>query len=327
MQAEIGKMVVLSNDSVIPTTFQVPRRSYLDFHNDLYPAQTVYQCPAQDGDSWLQGSNEVPDIVVPQPGSSWGVGAGGRAKTPDVKLDAPKSSQHTQSSQTADTSKATITPSPAPVQQEAPQLQPPVQKLAEMQIPRNSDSAPSPQEHALPSPVAEKVEPEPPKATSAPERLAASGPSKTEKTEQPPKVATKTNTPKPASATHWSRTFLGGKTALKPEYDDVHGVATTMGAAVQLLKSNTEYLFYPMSGPGGRLAVHALSDKGRLPTHPPTLACGSDIVDFVLDPFDARTVYIACSDAKIRIFNVPDTLDGDFGEPNAVLGGKISRPN
>lgn len=35
---------------------------------------------------------------------------------------------------------------------------------------------------------------------------------------------------------HWSRSFLAGKTALKPDYDDLHGVAMTMNAAVQLLK-------------------------------------------------------------------------------------------
>jgi coronin-7 len=37
MKAEINRVLVLTNDAVIPIPIQVPRRQYIDFHADLFP--------------------------------------------------------------------------------------------------------------------------------------------------------------------------------------------------------------------------------------------------------------------------------------------------
>jgi coronin-7 len=37
MKAEINRLVVLTNDAVVPVPINVPRRQYIDFHSDLYP--------------------------------------------------------------------------------------------------------------------------------------------------------------------------------------------------------------------------------------------------------------------------------------------------
>jgi coronin-7 len=94
---------------------------------------------------------------------------------------------------------------------------------------------------------------------------------------------------------------------------------------MHLLKASDEYFFYPLAGPGGRLAVHSVAQKGRLPTHAPSLACGSDIVDFAFDPFDGKRVYIACADAKIRTFYVPERLEGDYGEAAESLNDGMDK--
>ena len=38
MKAEINRVVVLTADAVVPVPIEVPRRQYIDFHQDLYPA-------------------------------------------------------------------------------------------------------------------------------------------------------------------------------------------------------------------------------------------------------------------------------------------------
>ena len=176
---------------------------------------------------------------------------------------------------------------------------------------KHSDSVPSP---AL-TPVAQVAGHTP--AAAARTIPASSG------NRQGHKVATRPSNGK--GDVRWSRNFLAGKTALKPDYEDVHGVATTKAASVQLLKASDQYFFYPLAGPGGRLAIHPIVDKGRLPTHAPSFSCGSDIVDFAVDSFDGKRVYIACADAKIYVFEVPHKLEGDVGQASAVLSDGMDK--
>lgn len=128
---------------------------------------------------------------------------------------------------------------------------------------------------------------------------------------------------KPNAAAHWSRAYLAGKTHLKPEYEDVHSISNTTSGTVQLLKANTKYFFYPLAGPGGRLAYHPIESKGRLPVQLPCIGSGHDIVDFVLDPFDEKRVFVAGSDGKVRVFQVPDGSAADEQmQPAVVLEGE-----
>ncbi|GAA5898964.1 hypothetical protein JCM8208_005439 [Rhodotorula glutinis] len=103
----------------------------------------------------------------------------------------------------------------------------------------------------------------------------------------------------------WSRKFLTGKTPLKPDFFDVRDLSTTMSADVALLKASPSYLFYPLSGPGGRLAFHPLTRTGRLPVHPSCVAVGGTVVEFCVDPFDPRRVCVAGEDGAVRVFELP----------------------
>lgn len=38
MKAEINRLILLTGDGVIEAPVEVPRRQYIDFHSDLYPA-------------------------------------------------------------------------------------------------------------------------------------------------------------------------------------------------------------------------------------------------------------------------------------------------
>lgn len=141
----------------------------------------------------------------------------------------------------------------------------------------------------------------------------------------------------------WSRKFLLGKTPLKPDYHDVHGLSATMSANAQMFKvsghglttvtfagtdvctqANRLFMYFPLAGPGGRLGVHPVALKGRLPVQIPALAVGAIIVDFELDPFDETKVYIASDDSKIRVFSsAREGFEGDRSDSSSVLSGKF----
>lgn len=105
---------------------------------------------------------------------------------------------------------------------------------------------------------------------------------------------------------------MASKTPLKPDYHDVHSQNAGVGPDMDLFKASTLYFFYPLAGPGGRLAVHPIAAKGRLPTHIPGLVCGSGITDYALDPFDPARVFVACEDSAVRVWSVPSDLSADM---------------
>ena len=340
MQAEVAKLVILGQDAVIPVTIQVPRRNYLDFHAELYPPHRLYQSPAQGAVSWLEGADEQVETVVPAPKSDWGVGSSARSAKQEQNAPAPVAVASSGAApRAAAQPRAEAVPPQsvekplAPVQSPKPAVTsedksspPPIDAIdnqlekvklskTEVGLGKTGDvtAGTSTQSAAIP-PVEKQGPPAPSFEQARPTAVSDSS-----RASQSQQSAAQTPTRAAGPGAHWSRSFLAGKTALKPDYEDVHGVATTLGASVQLLKVSGTHLFYPLAGPGGRLAVHPISAKGRLPVHAPSLACGSDIIDFVLDPFDERRVYLACQDAKIRVFRVPEQLEGDYGETEVVL--------
>lgn len=343
MQAEVGKLVVLASDAVYSATLQIPRRTYLDFYPELYPDIPAYQSPSQEGDKWLQGQDTSMIMVTAKPNAAWGITSAIPASS------TPAKSAMTEKSAASQVSAAPSMPKEArqhvvPTSAKQAPLAAPVSSST-VPIASNNDSAPIKEMAAaslssINPPVKTAIDIKAPQAAASvtakplPPVSAASATSATSAEQSGVSPATESqpnhSAPGPAitksiPATHWSRSFLAGKTALKPDYDDVHGIAATMGATTQMLQANTKYLFYPLNGPGGRIAVHPVSAKGRMPTQAPTLTCGSDVIDFVTDPFNSGRLYIAASDAKIHVMRCPKTPQGDHGEAEIVLADSMDK--
>ncbi|XP_014488330.1 PREDICTED: coronin-7 isoform X2 [Dinoponera quadriceps] len=64
MQAEVNRLLQLTSNMVIPIMYQVPRKTYRDFHADIYPDTSG--CIAQNNaTSWIKGHNaSVPKISL-----------------------------------------------------------------------------------------------------------------------------------------------------------------------------------------------------------------------------------------------------------------------
>ncbi|XP_057659505.1 coronin-7 isoform X1 [Diorhabda carinulata] len=56
MQGEVNRILQLTSSSVIPVTYQVPRKTYRDFHSDIYPDTPGYITELVSTD-WFQGKN------------------------------------------------------------------------------------------------------------------------------------------------------------------------------------------------------------------------------------------------------------------------------
>lgn len=323
---------------------RVSFQSYLDFHSELFPPVQAYQNPAQEARTWQNGEDAPPSLVTPQPGKTWG---GASVSREAMKKDQAPSAIEVAKTQTAASSSGAMgMKAPSQTTASSPSVQAPQSSGSPSQA--GSNAAPTRQmsdlkisegkapesveaSSAAPSaPDSSDTLPKPTQSDAA--RKTVSPPSSTMKTTAPPvaspssstTAATPTSTSKPTSYTHWSRSFLAGKTHLKPEYEDVHNISNTTSASVQLLKANMKYFFYPLSGPGGRLGYHPIEQKGRLPVKIPCITSGHDIVDFALDPFNEDRVFVAGSDGQVRVFEVKKTSEGE-GQTKAtvVLDGKL----
>lgn len=319
-------------------------QSYLDFHSELFPPVQEYQNPAQDAKTWQNGEDHPPSLVTPQPGKTWGGASVSREKKKTEHAPSAIEAAKTQTTSSISAAMGTKAPSQAT----APSTSLPAAQNSEPVSQAESQPAPTPQMSDLKiseekGPASSAASPNTPSATASnttsPKTTQSNPASKTDT--PPPSTAKVTaasvaspsssstpvapaSTTKPISHTHWSRSFLAGKTHLKPEYEDVHNISNTISASVQLLKSNMKYFFYPLSGPGGRLAYHLVEQKGRLPVRIPCITTGHDIIDFIIDPFDDDRVFVAGSDGKVRAFEVKSGSEGEGQtEATAVLDGQL----
>ncbi|XP_077261446.1 coronin isoform X2 [Temnothorax americanus] len=64
MQAEVNRLLQLTSNMVIPIMYQVPRKTYRDFHADIYP-DTAGPVAQNNATSWVKGHNApVPKISL-----------------------------------------------------------------------------------------------------------------------------------------------------------------------------------------------------------------------------------------------------------------------
>ena len=204
---------------------------------------------------------------------------------------------------------------------------PPSEQLekATLSAPLKASSPSSPSTSAAEKPVAVKPQP----ATSASSAPAATA-TKSMSSDQPAPEAALVpmqgkSTVAAAPIARWSRNFLSGNTPLIPAHDNLDHVSSSYPAEFPLLLSTTRLLLFPVSGSGGRIAVHDRRARGRMPLvgDVKTLEVGTELVDIALDPVDVDgklEIATAGKDGKIKIWSVPQAgLTESVHEPTRVV--------
>lgn len=320
MKAELSRFAVLGKGGeVIEVVMQAPKRSYLDFHGDVMPDVKTSQA-AQSAGEWLSGGDKQVELVSQDPARSRQ--APTLAKAANTAAPAPASAQPVADPTPVAPPAAVAAPPPPPVQKQSVSVgEPPSSALSPIATQRSDPPPPE-----LTSRAAPTGSPAPTAASSDdahPTTGAASYGVKPRTGDEPPRRRGTAPTSGAETSNRWSRKFLGGKTPLKTDYDDLHNLSSTFSPDNALLRCSRTLFYFPLGGPGGRLGVHRISDKQRLPFAVPSLLSGAGVVDFAPDPFDDSRVFVAADDGKIRIFSVPqDGLAADHGEPDIVLGGE-----
>lgn len=126
---------------------------------------------------------------------------------------------------------------------------------------------------------------------------------------------------KPRYNPTWSRKFMGARSPLNPTYYEIPPVATLHQDSCVLHITNRLALF-PIQGPGGRLCVHPLVQKGRVPDGGKGfLSGGAGLTDFaVFAGKEEDTVVLAGDDGALRVWRVgKDGIEGPGPEPEQTI--------
>lgn len=289
MAAEINRLFVVDEEKVVSISAKVPRRTYADFHADLYPDVRDTNICTRYSDFVESGGVFDSKTVKVEPGMKFLP----QVKEPDSEVK-PGSEAIPVGGRKNDTEAI-----PGPSGHE------PEHKKA--LVPENFDD-----EGGLASRA----------ASPAPER------SETKSAEKAPKVFESANTPaipspsKPSQerkALPWSRKYLAGKLLHQRNfYDSLSKVDFGRAADKRMIDSRAGFMAFPIQG-GGRVAVHALEKTGRMPAVLDGFENGSELTDFELNPFVPGQLACSSRDGNIRIFEAP----GSSSEPRAILGGGI----
>ncbi|KAL7409785.1 hypothetical protein BDY24DRAFT_418504 [Mrakia frigida] len=318
MSAEINRVLVVGRSTeMIP----VPIKHYIDFHEDIYPLVRSTE-HAQTSSEWLSGGDAQPDLISQDPKSrrpreKKAVVAEASSTSP---IPAPPvSASFTSVPAVASAPQATSTPEPLPRSTSLTQAYPSTPTQAPVEPPPIS---------APPAPSASsKVEPEPVVASNPTPSQTSTAP--TSSSTQPTTSSTPSSSkPTVASppAPRWSRNFLSGSSPLLPAHDNLECLSTSHPADSLLLQATEKFFFFPISGPGGRVGVHPLAEKGRLPLQAafPNVSQGSELVDFVVvDEGEGTKLITAGEEGAVKIWKIPDGgVEGSLSEPELVIHAK-----
>ncbi|KAJ1955315.1 hypothetical protein EC988_001949 [Linderina pennispora] len=341
MAGEIARlMVVLENagagsgSAVVPVTHIAPRRTYLDFHSDLFP-DTRAPLPAQTFDEWLknepfsvprmsldpakrdaslaslrkiygdkfQGTETQPKDETAQPRSSGAESAPVKPVTPPPAAAAVVS---VKSSPLADTPAVVSAPNPAipaPAPAAAAVAPVPVQ-----QAPVASNT----------SPLLPASKPTSPQATTEP-----CGGDLPHEQQQSPKVASKqtngysaASSPPPRVAKkpavfgapdHARFKYLEGYMYKPTEhFTQIHDVNLRFPPENDALKVSPKYIAIALTGAGGQVGIVRRDTPGRVPAKMATVVHGATVTDIAFDPFNPSVIATAGADSTLQMWQIPD---------------------
>jgi coronin-7 len=298
MQTEIDRIYVpiTSIDGVLPLRVSVPRRQLIDYHEDLFPDTVCYHSTGGEAEKeaahgWFKGKDGPVPLLSRDPS----------------KYDHQRRNFSTQSTPAAESSSAQTqhrentaksVPTPLPTESKLPEASSSAVKAEtrELTTEKVQTASPLAQNDTRP-PSAQPV-----KQTHAEQASKALDPT-------PPRAVKASPQPSsslPGQRPHWSRRFLAGSTPLISAHQNLSGLDTSTSPDSRAFEVNAKYFFYPVAGPGGRIAFHPLSATGRMPLSPPSIRFTSTFVDFAGDPFNPLRLYTASEDGKVRTWDLPE---------------------
>ncbi|KAG9069608.1 Coronin-7 [Linnemannia hyalina] len=342
MQTEVVRLLTVNTNGLWPISVSIPRRTYLDFHADLYP-ETKSAVPGLEASEWLQGENTPVPRMSLDPGAAgkpewirraiWTASPKDTTPVPAVVQRQPTPVQPTPSQQKA---ADPVTPTPqapavVPVSQPSKPTSEPVLAATTESITTEISSLTTSQRTPA-SPKAEESLPTPTPLT--PKAVVDNRPhsvsTQAGKTSPPP---TTPSTATPVRASPLASRFGAQKASrfrfltFKPyhiseHFDNMSGLSISTAPECSMIEVNPKFIALPLNGSGGRIGILKTSEPGRVGTKIPSLVCSSDLTGFKFDPFNHNLLVTASDDTKIKGWIIPeDGIDSenDATKPDWVL--------
>ncbi|KAJ1976525.1 hypothetical protein H4R35_002658 [Dimargaris xerosporica] len=287
MHCEIARLALLgkpttglANPVIVPLSFQVPRRSYLDFYPELFPDTKGDECPVT-AEEWFQGVDKPVAKVSLDP-----------ARKPAHSKPTVTSETKTYASPTHQSMEAAA----VPVSTHRPSSPEPKAALATAKPSRPLQSQHQSQVSQEPStPSLSTAKPTPSTNTTPDSNFSTPAPAKVPK----PKLVLKAGP---------RFKYLEGKTYHPSHhFERIPPVSLSLPAETQLLQASAIFLAYPVQGPGGQIAVMRRDHPGRCPTddNAPLFATQAAVTLLQFDPFDPSCLLTAHTDREVRFWQLP----------------------
>ena len=285
MEGEVNRLLLLTKSNIIPTPYVVPRKSYKEFHEDLFP-DTPCGEPALSSEDWFSGQNGQVQLTSLDPArrkvKQTGNKINNRGDNPQTNTDTtPKESSNTVIKEKSD----------------IPNISSPT--ISSMDTTSNT--------------IPEQETPDTHIQSSKNTKLTPAD-----------KPITKVFT-----AVRQSKfKYLKGLTLHKSLHiDNIRKLYHGVPGESDMFHANRTRCVVPVEGAGGLLSVLELNKPGRLPdTGTPVLQHKSKVTDYVWDPFNDNRLAVACDDAKIWIWEIPEGgLTETIDEPTMYLRGHTEK--
>jgi coronin-7 len=287
MKGEVNRVLQLADSSIIPITWQVPRKTYRDFHADIFP-DTVGPVPAMGPADWIKGANAEPAKITLdpakreensthfQPGLNErkyaAVAAGEGQSTAALQQKTEKRS----SAPTVEVTKAE--------EAESSILRPEIRER------RTAEDG---------SFLMQQVRPKSPM----------------------PKRASKFG-----RATKFKH-LKGTPLHKSQHFENLKNLSKSVAAECDIIHANTRRVAVPLSGPGGKIGVFETQNAGRIPDGViPCLINSSTVMDFAWDPFNEAKLVCVTEEGTINIWNIPEEgLKEQVNEPDQKIVAHVDR--
>lgn len=340
MQAEVNRILMLGKDCVVPISYQVPRKSYRDYHSDLY-CDTRGTEPALHLNDWIEGKNIKVNTISLDPHKNFGrsllkfghilnsakhlephVHNETKEHTPDVEVSHLINSTSLSENKTIKVDEINIAESvtsvidkptvpPKPVSHNRFSVKSQIADFTSYsETEQNVTDDPLNQqleELSFSSFVKEKANSleQSQKGTLAQSSISVS-----------PHRAPRTFGVRTAKFRHLNGTVLPKNTHIT----NICNLSKTVPGECNGFNANPKRVAFPMSIAGGHSAVLELTKPGRLPSNDtPNIVCGSAITDFCWDPFDSSRLVLGCDNGSVYISLIPKNgLEGQ-NSPNESL--------
>lgn len=292
MKCEVNRLLLLSQQSIIPIPYIVPRKSYRDFHSDLFP-ETFSGVPPLKASQWLNGAIPQKTTVSLDPLKKCTLllkrksGSDGESDEGDIQLESKiteKDISEITSSHNTETD-----------------------NLKDDKDPDDNRSSPVENQSKL---------------SSSDDQVTKTGHLEEQEIREK-------KTAKVLSGVRQSKfRHLHGSAMHKSlNIENVRNLSKSIPGESDYFHANRTFCAVPLDGAGGLIGIIQTEKRGRLPDGAlPALQNASSVTDFVWDPFNDYRLAVGCEDAKIRIWKIPKGgLTETYEDPSFCLRGHTEK--